>query len=222
MAELGYHGPAEEQCGLGASFASRLYRREPGALGGRAGSTVIAGPGSPGSLAGLALAARGDAAGPGGRHVRAHHGQPGRRRAAGGRRGPPGLQPAAARPRRRRGDQHRRPAQQDRAAALPARHLAALRPADPVPGRLPGDRRRALLAQPGARPGHVGRRAGGHPAAAAAGRGHPAAGAAVLHGRGRAAEGAVGDHPRPGPGLRGPRRRGFLRLPGPAVRSGGR
>jgi len=47
MAELGYHGPAEEQCGLGASFASRLYRREPGALGGRAGSTVIAGPGSP-------------------------------------------------------------------------------------------------------------------------------------------------------------------------------
>ena len=30
MAELGYHGPAEEQCGLGASFASRLYRREPG------------------------------------------------------------------------------------------------------------------------------------------------------------------------------------------------
>jgi len=49
MAELGYHGPAEEQCGLGASFASRLYRREPGALGGRAGSTVIAGPGSPGS-----------------------------------------------------------------------------------------------------------------------------------------------------------------------------
>jgi 2-polyprenyl-6-methoxyphenol hydroxylase-like FAD-dependent oxidoreductase len=49
MAELGYHGPAEEQCGLGASFASRLYRREPGALGGRAGSTVIAGPVSPGS-----------------------------------------------------------------------------------------------------------------------------------------------------------------------------
>jgi 2-polyprenyl-6-methoxyphenol hydroxylase-like FAD-dependent oxidoreductase len=47
MAELGYHGPAEEQCGLGASFASRLYRREPGALGGRAGSTVIAGPRSP-------------------------------------------------------------------------------------------------------------------------------------------------------------------------------
>jgi len=50
MAELGYHGPVEEQCGLGASFASRLFRREPGALGGRAGSTVIAGPGSPGSL----------------------------------------------------------------------------------------------------------------------------------------------------------------------------
>lgn len=47
MAELGYHGPAEEQCGLGASFASRLYRREPGAIGGRAGSIVIAGPGSP-------------------------------------------------------------------------------------------------------------------------------------------------------------------------------
>jgi 2-polyprenyl-6-methoxyphenol hydroxylase-like FAD-dependent oxidoreductase len=47
MAELGYHGPAEEQCGLGASFASRLYRREPGSLSGRAGSTVIAGPDSP-------------------------------------------------------------------------------------------------------------------------------------------------------------------------------
>jgi 2-polyprenyl-6-methoxyphenol hydroxylase-like FAD-dependent oxidoreductase len=47
MAELGYHGPAEEQCGLGASFASRLYRREPGSIGGRAGSMVIAGPSAP-------------------------------------------------------------------------------------------------------------------------------------------------------------------------------
>ena len=58
MAELGYHGPAEELCGLGASFASRLYRREPGALGGRAGSTVIAGPGSPRSPHGAMLLAQ--------------------------------------------------------------------------------------------------------------------------------------------------------------------
>jgi 2-polyprenyl-6-methoxyphenol hydroxylase-like FAD-dependent oxidoreductase len=58
MAELGYHGPAEEQCGLGASFASRLYRREPGALGGRAGSTVIPGPGSPRSPHGAMLLAQ--------------------------------------------------------------------------------------------------------------------------------------------------------------------
>jgi 2-polyprenyl-6-methoxyphenol hydroxylase-like FAD-dependent oxidoreductase len=61
MAELGYHGPAEEQCGLGASFASRLYRREPGALGGRAGSTVIASlqvPGSPRSPYGAMLLAQ--------------------------------------------------------------------------------------------------------------------------------------------------------------------
>jgi hypothetical protein len=95
MAELGYHGPAEEQCGLGASFASRLYRRETGRArrhGGQHGDRRA-------GFAGFAaFTARGDAAGPGRRHVRAHHGQPGRRRAAGDERGPAGVQPTAARP----------------------------------------------------------------------------------------------------------------------------
>jgi 2-polyprenyl-6-methoxyphenol hydroxylase-like FAD-dependent oxidoreductase len=47
IAELGYHGPAQEQCGLGASFASRLYRRDQGAAGGRVGTAVVPWPGSP-------------------------------------------------------------------------------------------------------------------------------------------------------------------------------